>query len=172
MAVVTIYTDVEHFGAAEINPAGVRPLQVSTIDNGSHWANNRGKASRSASVLGPGPTYSSKRDSNCMIRQLPLIFVATVILLAAGCAETPTEAGTSMARKHLESGTDPSPQAKAQMQAEVNERVTGYDIREMQEFMQAYLTTIMEESPTMMQLQGRAMEELGRAMQHQANRPR
>jgi hypothetical protein len=107
-----------------------------------------------------------------MIRQLPLIFVATVILLAAGCAETPTEAGTSMARKHLESGTDPSPQAKAQMQAEVNERVTGYDVREMQEFMQAYLTTIMEESPTMMQLQGRAMEELGRAMQHQANRPR
>jgi len=39
---------------------------------------------------------------------------------------------------------------------------------EMQEFMHAYLTTIMEESPVMLELQGKAMEELGRAMQSQA----
>ena len=103
-----------------------------------------------------------------MIKLLPLIFAATTIVLLPGCAQTPAEAGAEMARMHLESGTNPSPAAKAEMQAEVNEQAADYTMSEMQEFMQAYLTTIMEESPMMLELQGKAMEELGRAMQSQA----
>ena len=104
-----------------------------------------------------------------MIRLLPLLFSATFLIFLSGCAETPAEAGASMAKTHLESGANPSSRAKAEMQAQVNQKVADYNMREMQEFMQAYLTTIMEESPAMMQLQGRAMEELGKAMQNQAN---
>ena len=73
-----------------------------------------------------------------------------------------------MAKVHLESGANPSPAAKAEMQAELNEQAADYTMSEMQEFMQAYLTTIMEESPMMLNLQGKAMEELGKAMQSQA----
>ena len=104
-----------------------------------------------------------------MTRLLPLLFAATVTVLVSGCAETPAEAGASMAKEHLELGANPSQRAKAEMQAEVNDKVADYNIREMQEFMQAYLTTIMEESPMMIQLQGKAMEELGKAMQNPAN---
>ena len=104
-----------------------------------------------------------------MIRQLALLVAATMIFLVSGCSETPTEAGVSMARSHLELGSNPSPRAKAEMQAEVNRKAADYSMREMQEFMQAYLTTIMEESPAMIQLQGKAMEEIGKAMQNQAN---
>jgi len=104
-----------------------------------------------------------------MIRPWPLLFAATITLLISGCAETPSEAGASMAKEHLELGANPSPQAKAEMQAEVNEIASNYNMREMQEFMRAYLTTIMEESPAMIQLQGKAMEELGKAMQNPAN---
>lgn len=103
-----------------------------------------------------------------MIKLLPLIFAATTMVLLPGCAQTPAEAGAEMARTHLELGTNPSPAAKAEMQAEVNEQAADYTMREMQEFMQAYLTTIMEESPMMLELQGKAMEELGKAMQSQA----
>ncbi len=103
-----------------------------------------------------------------MIRLLPLVFAITTIVLLQGCAQTPAEAGASMARTHLEIGTNPSPQSKARMQTEMNEKASDYNMKEMQEFMQAYLTTIMEESPAMIQLQGKAMEELGKAMQSQA----
>ena len=103
-----------------------------------------------------------------MTRPLILLFAAAFILLASGCSETPNEAGRSMARAHLESGGNPSPREKARMQAEVNEQVAGYTMRETQEFMQAYLQTVMEESPAMIQLQGKAMEALGKAMQNHA----
>ncbi len=103
-----------------------------------------------------------------MTRLLPLIFAAITMVLLPGCAQTPAEAGANMAKTHLELGANPSARAKAEMQAEVNEKVSEYNMREMQEFMQAYLTTIMEESPAMIQLQGKAMEELGKAMQNQA----
>ena len=76
------------------------------------------------------------------------------------------EAGTSMARTHLELGTNPTPREKTEMQAEVNEKVSEYSMQEMQQFMQAYLETIMEESPAMIRLQGQAMEQLGKAMQN------
>lgn len=101
-----------------------------------------------------------------MTRLLSLLFAAAFTLLASGCSETPAEAGSNMARAHLESGADPSPEEKARMQAEVNGQVADYTIREAQEFMQAYLQTIMEESPAMIQLQGKAMEALGKAMQN------
>jgi len=104
-----------------------------------------------------------------MTRPLSLLFAVTIIFLVSGCTETPAEAGTSIARTHLELGANPSARAKTEMQAEVNEKVSQYNMRETQEFMQAYLTTIMEESPAMMQLQGKAMEELGKAMQNQVN---
>ena len=104
-----------------------------------------------------------------MIRPLSLLFAATITVLVAGCAQTPSEAGASMAKEHLELGANPSPQAKTEMQAEVNDIASDYNVREMQEFMQAYLTTIMGESPAMIQLQGKAMEELGKAMQNPAN---
>ena len=103
-----------------------------------------------------------------MIKLFPLLFAATIILLIPGCAQTPAEAGAKMAKHHLESGANPSPAAKADMQAEINEQAADYTMSEMQEFMQAYLTTIMEESPMMLELQGKAMEELGKAMQNQA----
>ena len=101
-----------------------------------------------------------------MIKTIPLLFAATVILLLSGCAETPAEAGASMARMHLEVGANPSSHEKAEMQAEVNEKASEYNMQEMQQFMQAYLQTIMEESPAMIRLQGQAMEQLGKAMQN------
>jgi hypothetical protein len=104
-----------------------------------------------------------------MTRPVLLLFAITITFLISGCAETPTEAGANMAKMHLELGANPSPRAKAEMQAEINKKASNYNMGEMQEFMQAYLTTIMEESPAMIQLQGRAMEELGKAMQDQAN---
>ncbi len=103
-----------------------------------------------------------------MNRLLPLILAAITMFLLQGCAQTPAEAGAEMARMHLELGANPSPAAKAEMQAEVNKQAADYTMSEMQEFMQAYLTTIMEESPMMLNLQGKAMEELGKAMQSQA----
>ena len=120
-------------------------------------------------VAGIEQTRTSTWKDDTMIKQLPLLFAATIIFLISGCSETPTEAGASMARSHLELGANPSPRAKAEMQAEVNRKASDYNMREMQEFMQAYLTTIMEESPAMIQLQGKAMEELGKAMQNRAN---
>jgi hypothetical protein len=108
------------------------------------------------------------KDNITMIKLLPLIFAAITMVLIQGCAQTPAEAGAKMARTHLELGANPSPSAKADMQAEVNEQAADYTMSEMQEFMQAYLTTIMEESPMMLELQGKAMEELGKAMQSQA----
>lgn len=101
-----------------------------------------------------------------MIRLSTLLFAAGIAFLVAGCAETPAEAGKRIAREHLETGTNPAPRQKAVMQVEVNQKAADYNMREMQEFMQAYLETIMEESPAMMQLQGKAMEELGKAMQN------
>ena len=101
-----------------------------------------------------------------MIRLFVLLFAATIVLFLSGCAETPYETGKSMAKTHLELGVDPTPEEKAEMQAEVNKQAAKYSMREMQEFMQAYLETIMEESPAMIQLQGKAMEELGKAMQN------
>ena len=103
-----------------------------------------------------------------MIKLLPLILAAITVVFLHGCAQTPAEAGADMARAHLEQGANPSAAAKARMQAEVNEQAADYTMREMQEFMQAYLTTIMQESPMMLELQGKAMEELGKAMQGQA----
>lgn len=102
-----------------------------------------------------------------MSKLLPLLVAATIIVLLPGCAQTPAEAGAKMAKLHLESGANPSPAAKAEMQAEINEQAADYTMSEMQEFMQTYLTTIMEESPAMLELQGKAMEELGKAMQNQ-----
>jgi len=99
-----------------------------------------------------------------MIKTIPLLFAATVLLLLSGCAETPTEAGASLARMHLEVGTNPSSREKAEMQAEVNEMASEYSMHEMQQFMQAYLQTIREERPAMIRLQGQAMGQLGRAM--------
>lgn len=101
-----------------------------------------------------------------MIKTIPLLFAATVLPLLSGCTETPTEAGASMARTHLEVGINPSSREKAEMQAEVNEKASEYSMQEMQQFMQAYLQTIMEESPAMIRLQGQAMEQLGKAMQN------
>ena len=103
-----------------------------------------------------------------MIKLLPLVFAAITVMFLQGCAQTPTEAGADMARAHLELGANPSAAAKAKMQAELNEQAADYTMIEMQEFMQAYLTTIMQESPMMLDLQGKAMEELGKAMQGQA----
>ena len=103
------------------------------------------------------------------IRSLTLLAAATIVCLLAGRAETPAEAGKRMALQHLELGANPTPEQKAEMQAEVNEEASDYTMREMQEFMQAYLETIMEQSPAMMQLQGRAMEDLGKAMQNLGN---
>lgn len=102
-----------------------------------------------------------------MIKLLPLLFAATIIVLLTGCAQTPAEAGAKMAKLHLESGANPAPAVKAEMQAELNEQAADYTMSEMQEFMQAYLTTTMGESPAMLELQGKAMEELGTAMQNQ-----
>ena len=101
-----------------------------------------------------------------MIRRISLLFAATALLLLSGCSETPAEAGTSLARMHLEVGANPSSHEKAEMQAEVNEKASEYTMQEMQQFMQAYLQTIMEESPAMIRLQGQAMEQLGKAMQN------
>ena len=101
-----------------------------------------------------------------MIKTIPLLFAATILLLLSGCAETPTEAGASMARMHLEVGTNPSSRERAEMHAEVNEKASEYSMQEMQQFMQAYLQTVMEESPAMIRLQGQAMEQLGKAMQN------
>jgi len=101
-----------------------------------------------------------------MIKTIPLLFTATVLLLLSGCTETPTEAGVSMAITHLEVGINPSSREKAEMQAEVNEKASEYSMQEMQQFMQAYLQTMIEESPAMIRLQGQAMEQLGKAMQN------
>ena len=101
-----------------------------------------------------------------MIKTISLLFAATVLLFLSGCAETPAEAGASLARMHLEVGSHPSSREKAEMQAEVNEKASDYTMQEMQQFMQAYLQTVMEESPAMIRLQGQAMEQLGKAMQN------
>jgi len=52
-----------------------------------------------------------------MIKLLPLIFAATTMVRLPGCAQSPAEAGAEMARMPLESGSNPSPAAKAEMQA-------------------------------------------------------
>ena len=101
-----------------------------------------------------------------MIKTIPLLFAATVLLLLSGCAETPTEAGANLARMHLEVGTNPSSREKAEMQAEVNEKASEYSMQGLQQFMQAYLQAVMEESPAMIRLQGQAMGQLGKAMQN------
>ena len=100
-----------------------------------------------------------------MIRLFGLFFTAIILLLVSGCAESPIEAGKNMAEAHLELGFNLTPSEKAEMQSEVDEKVANYTLIEMQEFMLAYLETLVDESPEMILLQGKALEKLSKAMQ-------